>query len=293
MLVTTSLQLRNPANSSRLVWIGYSVQDPAGNWFNVPSTVIRLQPLAESGVLNVSWSVPPGQLPATGYFNAAVAVWLSPPEKPGAVRLEEVERHQAFQVFDFLDDFTYLNQSIWHEGMHDLGRSLLNPGNVNASAAGLELRLSANKYEGGEVASSNLYLYGSYEARIQCPTAPGSLCTFFLYQRNADNRADEIDIEIFSGGSRLVQFSTWVNGERTNYALAKLSFDPDAAYHNYRIDFYKGHLTFFIDGQAVQTWVTGLPSHPMQITLNAWWPFWLSGQEPTTDVYMHVEWVRH
>ena len=293
MQVISGLRFRNTANVSRLFWVGYSVEDNAGNWFDAQPTPVRVPAYSESTTQNETWNVPQGPLPDSGYFNAVLAVWLSPPEKAGAVRLDQVERFQAFQAFSFVETFVDPNSNTWRIGVHALGRSQLLTSNVGYTAKGLTFKLSANKYEGGEIGSSTLYLYGSYEAQIMCPTAPGSICTFFLYQPNVGDRADEIDIEIYNDGSRLIQFSTWVGGERTNYALGILSFDPSAAYHNYRIEFYPGRLSFLVDDHPMQTWASGLPSHPMSIMFNAWWPYWLQGQNPPVDTYMYVAWVRH
>ena len=105
-------------------------------------------------------------------------------------------------MLDFTDDVDSLDADRWTKGDHNLGRSYLNPSNVNTSNGNLRIKLPANTLTGGELVSNNLYGYGSYTARMKVPDAPSSITGFFLYE--PPDYASEIDIEIYNDTSRRI-----------------------------------------------------------------------------------------
>lgn len=52
-------------------------------------------------------------------------------------------------------------------------------------------------------------------------------------------------------------------------------------------------MTFYVDGAPTKTYEGGLPAEPMKLYVNAWFPNWLSGQEPTSDHHVYVGWIEH
>jgi beta-glucanase (GH16 family) len=200
------------------------------------------------------------------------------------------------QEESFIDNFDSFDTNRWYRGAHSLGRGYLDPNNVgygrDARGSYLVLRLPANTYDGAEIGSNNRYKYGTYRVRMECPQAPGSLSTFFLYQDIAGGN-DEIDIEIFNDGTRRMSLTIWVAGTQTHSAQHTLTFDPSNGYHEYQIDFYSSGVRFYVDGQLLQEWASGLPTNPMRIMSNTWWPTWLSGSKPATDKKTYVDWIEY
>ncbi|MBI2588103.1 glycoside hydrolase family 16 protein [Candidatus Berkelbacteria bacterium] len=290
--VTSYLRFKNTGTERWTFWVGYSVQDKAGRWYDTPSHSVTLDPGKESSTQSKTWYVLTDPLLTTGYYKVAMAVWKTRPENGGATRLDYKERSNAFQAFNFLDSFSSFNTSRWYRGAHNLGLGYLDPSNVGVSAGSLTLKFPSNTYNGAEIGSNNRYKYGTYRVRMKNPQAPGSLSTFFLYQ-GVSGGNDEIDIEIYNNGTRRIDFVTWVRGTRTNHAQHTLAFDPSAAYHEYRIDFYPNNVSFYVDGQLLRTWTSGLPTNSMRLMSNAWWPTWLSGPKPTTHKYTYIDWIQH
>jgi beta-glucanase (GH16 family) len=194
-------------------------------------------------------------------------------------------------ALDFTDDFNTLDTNRWSKGSHDLGRSYLDPNNVNASNGNLQIKLPANTLRGGELVSNNHYGYGSYAARIKVPNAPSSITGFFLYE--PPDHASEIDIEIYNDSSRKVIFSTYANGRQTHSQTMRLPFDPTAGFHEYRFDRAPGSVKFYADGRLMRKWTTGLPHHQMKLYVNAWYPRWLEGKSHDADKFVLVDQIRH
>ena len=47
-----------------------------------------------------------------------------------------------------------------------------------------------------------------------------------------------------------------------------------------------------MDGRLLHTFEEGLPSDPMRLMVNAWYPAWLPGKEPERDGYVQVDWIQ-
>ena len=196
-------------------------------------------------------------------------------------------------VLDFTDDFDSFDESRWTKGDHNLGRSYLDPNNVDVTGDGnLAIKLPTRTLEGGEIMSKDLYGYGSYSANIQVPNAPSSITGFFLYY--PPDYASEIDIEIYNDSSRkMVIYSTYAGGRQTHDQTLKLPFDPTAGFHEYRFEYAPGSLKFYADDRLMREWTDGLPDNSMRLYVNAWFPRWLQGREPRTDKFILVDQIRH
>jgi beta-glucanase (GH16 family) len=148
--------------------------------------------------------------------------------------------------------------------VNTLYTTYLDSTNVNVNGTGqLRMRLPAGassnlcvKVEGGELKSSKYYKYGTYEVRMQIPDAPSSIMGFFLY--GGDGVA-EVDIEAFNEKNGKIMFTTYAknadgspnltpthttNGEPGDEPPMTLPFDPTAAMHTYRFDFYPNSVKF-------------------------------------------------
>lgn len=161
---------------------------------------------------------------------------------------------------------------------HQLGRSHINPANVVQRNTTFRLNLPAKTVEGAEIRSALQYRSGVVRSRIRVANAPSSLTGFFLYA--APDYASEIDIEIMNDRTGTVLFSTYAGGSQTNTETRRLGFDPTAAAHSYEIAWGAGQVRFTVDGVTLRTWTSGVPTAPMNLYANAWFPAWLDGLAP-------------
>ena len=173
------------------------------------------------------------------------------------------------------DDFAALDLTRWTPGDHALGRGTLAPENVTVANSTLALGLPAGTTDGAEVRSTATYRSGTFEARIRAARAPSSLTGFFLYA--PPDYASEIDIEILDDPTGTVLLTTYAGGRETHHESRALGFDPTAAAHDYRIDWSTGTVAFAVDGRVLRNWKGGIPTAPMNVYLNAWFPRWLDG----------------
>jgi len=181
----------------------------------------------------------------------------------------------AVAATGFSDPFDSLDGGRWSAGDHQLGRSRLDPANVAVAGGALELRHPAGTLDGAEVRTRELFRTGTYRARIRAAAAPSSLTGFFLYA--PPDYASEVDIEILNDASGTVLLSSYAGGRQTHTETRALGFDPTAAFHTYEIDLDRKAVTFRVDGVALRTWKNGVPTTPMALYANSWFPAWLAG----------------
>lgn len=190
----------------------------------------------------------------------------------------------------FSDDFGVFDESRWSKGDHGLGRSHLDPANVDVKDSKLRLKLPARTTDGAEISSDSLYGHGSYEARIKVPRDESSITGFFLYY--PPDRMSEVDVEIFNDRSRKVMFTYYSGGAKVS-ETAKLPFDPTRDFHDYRFDYGPNELKFYVDGKLAQTLRGDMPEAPQRLYVNAWYPNWLKGKPARGDRYVYVDRIRY
>ena len=287
----SELVLRNYGRNARQVWIGYSILDPDGRWFDIPAHSVTLDPGETSSPQTKHWRVPQEPPPAVGTYRVVMAVWTAPPGAEGAQRLATADRRNAFRVQ--WDGGPLIDEpgGVWRAAEHRLGRGRMRPEQVLVSGAGFRLRLLATSCDGAEVRTIEHYHFGEYSARLKTPDAPGSLSAFFLYA-DVSGGNDEIDIEIYNDGTRQATLTAWVEGKKTRKAVVPLPFDPAAEHHNYTIRWLAKELVMLADGVRIGRWTGGYPRRPMRVIANVWWPVWLPCDPPATDRELSAEWIR-
>ncbi len=191
----------------------------------------------------------------------------------------------------FFDDFLAFDEARWTKGDHNLGRSYLNPANVEVVEGNARLKIPHDTLQGAEFRSDELYGRGTYSSRMKMPHAPSSITGFFLYRPPDQER--EIDIEVFNDSSRRILFTTYSGGRQTHTVTKQLPFDPTVGYHTYAFRYDAGLARFLVDGKVMQTWKTGVPKGPMYLYTNLWFPNWLDGEKPPSDSYLYVDWIRY
>lgn len=283
-----SVRVKNVGTESRTFFVGYSVRDPTGEWYDAPSDSVELGPGEESD----SREFRTESLWTSGYYDSRVSVWS---EEPGygsaAERLTDFEESSTFRVSLSREDFdaSELDAGQWKATTRDLGRGGLAPENTGIEDGLLRLALPTNTLNGGEIESTNLYGPGFYATRIKVPNAPSSITGFFLYE--PPDLESEIDIEIYNDTSGKILFTTYSDGEQTHTETMDLPFDPTEGFHDYAFFYDESSITFYVDGAPVQEFEGGLPEKRMKLYINTWFPTWLGGEEPDSDRYAYVDWI--
>ncbi|MDB5105125.1 MAG: glycosyl hydrolase family protein [Fibrobacteres bacterium] len=144
-----------------------------------------------------------------------------------------------------------------------------------------------------EIASKRSdFRYGSYSASIKTSKTPGGVVGWFTYR---DSPLNEIDVEMLTKDNSDLHFTLHHIETSVDYKLVKLGFDPSAAFHEYRFDWYPDKVAYFVDGKPAGTLTKKIPDMTAAIMLNHWsgniagW----GGPAPTKDMFMYVDWMHY
>lgn len=291
-----TIQIKNTGNARWKFWIGCSVRDKSGAWYDIPVDTVTLNPLETSKQIGMSWIVPSDKIIVSGSYLSRAAIWISDPSQPGAVQLSMEEISEAFEAFNFIDDFNNLDNTRWvvsHKLTPGFGR--FNRANVFIEAGVLKIKFPKLTKDGGEIKTiaPAKYKYGSYRASVKTPMQlAGTYTTLFLYE---SANLDEIDIEIWNDGSGKVDFNTWVKGVQKFSSQVVLPFNPGEQFHEYRIDYYPDEVSFWVDNVKLKSTVdiSQIPTTITNIYLSGWWPKWMTGEAASTDNFALYEWVKY
>lgn len=198
---------------------------------------------------------------------------------------------QANKLYTYQDDFETFNEKFWFKRSGMLGRTYLRPENIILSNGELLIKLSRNKFDGGEIQSIDELGFASYEVKMKLPDAPSSITGFFLYKE--PDFYHEIDIEIYNEPKAYIVLTSYKDGEAANEHREYLDFDPTLDYHEYRIDYYSEKISFYVDDKYMYGWDEGFSKEEMHLALNAWYPKWLDGIKQKKDSFLHVDWIRY
>jgi len=291
--LTANVVARNVEFANTL-WIGCSVRDPLDEWHDLPAQNIKQR---KSNRVKFTWAIPRDPLHPSGEYDVVVAAWDGLPGSRQAKRIESRRLKDAFHGYRHREDFLMFDANKWQKAAHRLGKGQFKTANVSVADHHLHLRLPKFSFDGAETRSVDRMLYGDYKVNLKAPDAPGAFTAFFLYQDFRTTKGhDEIDIEIYTDGSQRVNLAVWVGGEMTHINDSddvRLPFDPSQGFHTYRIRFYPEHLSFYADGHKLGEWNTNLPTHPMKLMVNAWWPKWLESVQLSRDATLQVDWIEY
>ena len=292
--VISYLRFKNTGRKPWTFWVGYSVWDKTEQRYDITSHPVTLDVGEESTIQGKSWRVPSESLYMTGEYKVAMAVWdTSPEDNEYAAQLAYQERANSFQIFRYFEQFDDFNTKLWKKSNHNMEKSYIDPDNIDINDGYLRLKIPAGTLNGGEISSKNHFQYGAYRTRLQVPCVKGAITGFFLYQ-DVSGGSDEIDIEIYHDKDGWqITFTTYIKGTITNTAKKPLMFDPCADYHEYWIDFYPEKVSFFVDGEVLQEFSSGLPQNSVKLLVNTWFPEWLQSVSLAKDEYTYIDWIQY
>ncbi len=285
-ILAVEIEVENFAPAAREIWLGYSFRTPDGSWHDIPARSLHVE--AESSQkAAISEEVLVRDGAEEGNYLFVAAIWDKPPDDE-ATRLSssrkrktiysdsdgELKQEAARPEEDLALEFSGYD---FYKATHRLGRGRLRPQNVKLEDDLIKISSPPASFQGGEIRTRKLFGYGSYQLKLKTDYAPGSFSAFFLYE-DVKQGNDEIDIEIYNDGSRQIDFVTFVEGDKTNYKSAELSFDPAADYHEYRIDYQPDLIEFYVEDELLASFARELPSASMKIMVNHWWPSWLEAE---------------
>ncbi len=85
---SASVRVANRGTNATTFWVGYSVRDGEGRWYDAPPRPVFLEPGAQE--------ISTGPLGAAGSYDTRVSVWDRRPGSEGAERLADAARNDAF-----------------------------------------------------------------------------------------------------------------------------------------------------------------------------------------------------
>ena len=153
-------------------------------------------------------------------------------------------------------------------------------------------------YSAAEYRTNDFYSFGYYETSMQAIKNDGVVSSFFTYTGESDNNPwDEIDIEVLGKDTTKVQFNYYTNGKGNHEYMYDLGFDASQGFHRYGFDWQRDHITWYVDGKAVYTAYSEIPTTAGKIMMNVWpgigvddWLKAFNGKTPLTAKY---EWVTY
>ena len=229
----------------------------------------------------------------TRILQALVSVLLvscgSAPSTPSQV--PPAQSAEFLQTFDSMQDV----EAAWTTSSWTGANRTHSPANVTVKDGILELTLSGSapgtKPVCAEIVSKrNDFLYGTYRASIKMTSKPGAVVGWFTYLGNPLN---EIDVEFLTRDPLTAHFTLHHIRTGVDHATKTLPFDPSAAFHEYRFDWYRDRVEYYVDNQPYATLTNEVPDRPSRLLLNHWsgnietW----GGAAPTEDVLMQVDWA--
>jgi len=302
--ITSLLKIKNTGKRKWTFWIKYQIDNQKNNLHYSSIHSIEIEPGEESPLIKEKIKLPELNMFEELLFDAKVSIYKEDPNQISAKKITDSAASVKISVPLYDEQFNNFNEEYWYKNDYTFlsNRGYFFPKNIYIENSILRLHSPANNYEGAGIESKSAYGYGSYSASIKCPRATGMLCAFFLYQPNIEaldysrttQRPDELDIEIFADGSRRVEIVLYSGGQKNHFTPVTLPFDPANSFHEYQIDYYQNEVRFLADKKVLAIYNNLLPSSPLKVMSNFWWPWWMpSAPKNHPDYYMEVDWIKY
>jgi endo-1,3-1,4-beta-glycanase ExoK len=178
--------------------------------------------------------------------------------------------------FDKIDKGLWYISDGWNNGSHQ--NCTWSKKQVSVENGMLQLgfeqgRTGDRDYACGEIQTTKLYGYGTYEARVKAATGSGLNSAFFTYIGPTDKKPhDEIDFEVLGKNAAQVQVNQYVAAKGGNEKLVPVTGGADSGFNDYAFTWEAGRLRYYLNGKLVQdvTDPTKIPSHAQKIFFSLW-----------------------
>lgn len=178
----------------------------------------------------------------------------------------------------------------------------------NGGDAGLQLWVRGTPIDGHVsgseiVTTRNDALLGSFRVGMKLSNSSGTCGAFFFFHNNSQ----EIDMEFLShqfnqsqGAVNLVlqtpeSVSHGYDASGTSgFEVQHLDFRPDGMFHEYRFDWTKDRVTFYVDGEFLHEMTDNIPTEGGSIFFNHWSngdDKWSAGP-PKSDTVMTISYLK-
>jgi beta-glucanase (GH16 family) len=153
----------------------------------------------------------------------------------------------------------------------------------------------------GNSAKPFSFTHGYAEARMQIPKGQGIWPAFWMVPLNSVNAsASDGEIDIFEGQGNIPNVDTatfhWGGPQQSIGSNINAGGDLSQAFHTYGVDWEPDHITWYLDGIAIQTVTSAqaaITSVPMFLILDVWLGGWNGEPDSTTPfpATMNIDWV--
>ncbi len=207
--------------------------------------------------------------------------------------------------FDDFDRFSSQRWTVsdgWSNGEHQ--NCVWSEQNVVRAAGNLRVTFRPEPYGDrdyscGEVQTTALYGYGTFEARLKTPRGTGLNAAFFTYVGpQQDSPHDEIDFEILLRDPGSVDVGAYISGAARHGHTSLLPADADADFHTYAIVWEPNQIRWYVDGTLLRRAVGQVPSHPQKMMFSLWGSDtlvdWMgSFIPPRRPIHMDIDWAAY
>jgi len=164
---------------------------------------------------------------------------------------------------------------------------------------------AAKAYKGAELDSTESFLYGRVEVRMQMIRGSGLLSTFFTYKNGSEMSGvlwEETDIEILGKNDAASWQSNIITGNprATSEQLYTVNGSLADGYHTYALEWTPTYVAWSLDGVQVRKTTGGQASmltNPESLRFNAWASSstgWAGALDDSVlPVYQFVNWIKY
>ncbi len=106
-----------------------------------------------------------------------------------------------------------------------------------------------------ELYTTNSYLYGRFDARVQFAPGDGVVSSFFLWKNGSDAANaywNELDYEKIGADCHIQLNNTYGSPSTQHQSTPSLGFDLCGGYHDYRFEWTPTYISWVVDGQEIR-----------------------------------------
>jgi MYXO-CTERM domain-containing protein len=157
-----------------------------------------------------------------------------------------------------------------------------------------------------ELYTTNSYLYGRFDARVQFAPGDGVVSSFFLWKNGSDAANaywNELDYEKIGADCHIQLNNTYGSPSTQHQSTPSLGFDLCGGYHDYRFEWTPTYIAWAVDGKEIRrdtgdaaTAYAQNATAGMTIHFNIWpgnSSFGGNINNTTLPVHQYISWVQY